>query len=69
MMRDVFCQRVEDDAFHLKSLTQSAIELCCVIMFVKEVNIEAARAREKMESPKPSHRSMGKAAENIKGPE
>jgi len=69
MMRDVFCQRVEDDAFHLKSLTQSAIELCCVIMFVKEVNIEATRAREKMESPKHSHRSMGKAAENLKGPE
>jgi len=50
-------------------LTQSAIGLCCVIMFVKEVNIEATRAREKMESPKPSHRSMGKAAENLKGPE
>jgi hypothetical protein len=39
-MRDVFCQRVEDDAFHFKFLTQSAIGLCCVIMFVKAVNIE-----------------------------
>ena len=43
MMRDVFCQRVEDDAFHLKSLTQSAIGLCCVNMFVKAVKIEKAK--------------------------
>ncbi len=28
---------------------------------------KGARAREKMESPKPSHRSKGEAAENLKG--
>jgi hypothetical protein len=43
MMRDVFCQRVDDNAFHLKSLTQPAIALCCLIMFVKAVKIEKVK--------------------------
>jgi hypothetical protein len=30
---------------------------------------KGARAREKMESPKPSHRATGEAAENLKGHE
>jgi hypothetical protein len=36
-------------------------------MFVKAVSIEKApETREKMESPEPSHRAKGEAAENLK---
>jgi hypothetical protein len=64
MMRDVFCQRVEDDAFHRKSLTQSAIGLCWGRYHVCESSED--RKGKARESSKPSYLSPAEAAENLK---